>query len=107
MNRRFLFQLSLLAFSFSVLHAKGPDWQSGEVVTEDVIRTPVGKNIKYRYSYTVHANGHSYSFDDTKKVQLTVNGPVRFAVNGDKLRVLDEKGKKHKETVLQKAMDKK
>jgi hypothetical protein len=35
-----------------------------------------------------------------------VNGPVRFAVNGDKLRVLDERGNEHKETVLKKAVDK-
>ncbi len=72
----------------------------------EVIRTPVGKKIKYRYSYTVHANGHSYSFDEAKKLLLTVNGPVRFSVSGDKLRVVDEKGKEHKESVLQKALDK-
>jgi len=39
--------------------------------------------------------------------QLTTNGPVRFAVDGDKSRVLDERGKEHKETVLQRALDKK
>src|SRR5215469_17087036 len=108
MNRRLAFQISLLAVSFTAaLYAKGPEWQSGEVTAMDVIRTPIGKKIKYRYSYTVHANGHSYSFDETKKLPLTVNGGVRFAVDGDKLRVIDERGKEHKETVLQKAMDKK
>jgi len=68
--------------------------------------TPVGKKIMYQYSYTVHGNGYSYSFDETRKLPLTTNGPVRFVVNGDKLRVLDEKGKEHKETVLKKAVDK-
>ena len=41
-----------------------------------------------------------------KKLQLTVNGPVRFEVNGDRIRVLDEGGKEHKGTVLKKAVDK-
>ena len=41
-----------------------------------------------------------------KKLPLTVNGPVRFAVNGDKIRIVDEKGKEHHETVLKKAVDK-
>ena len=107
MNRRFILKLGFLAASFAApLHAKGPEWQSGEVTALDVIRTPIGKKIKYRYSYTVHANGHSYSFDEAKKLQLTVNGPVRFSVNGDKLRILDERGKEQKETVLRKAVDK-
>ena len=56
----------------------------------EVIRTPVGKKIKYRYSYTLHGSGHSYSFDETNRLPLTVNGPVRFAVDRDKLRVIDE-----------------
>src|SRR5947207_15564696 len=107
MNRRFALRLFLFAVLFPALHAKSSEWQSGEVTAMDVIRTPVGKKIRYRYSYTVHASGHSYSFDETKKLPLTVNGPVRFAVDGDKLRVVDEKGKEHKETVLQKAVDKK
>ena len=107
MSRRFILKLGFLAVAFTAaLYAKGPEWQSGEVTAMDVIRTPIGKKIKYRYSYTVHANGHSYSFDELKTLQLTVNGPVRFSVNGDKLRVLDERGKEHKETVLQKAVDK-
>ena len=106
MNRRSVL-LSFLAVSLTALHAKGPEWLSGEVTAMDVIRMPVGKKIKYRYSYTLHANGHSYSFDETTKLQLTVNAPVRFAVNGDKIRVIDERGKEHKETVLQRAVDKK
>ena len=80
----------MFAVSFTALHGKGPEWQSGDVAAMDVIRTPVGKKIIYRYSYTLHANGHSYSFDETKKLPLTVNGRVRFAVDGDKLRVIDE-----------------
>ena len=107
MTRRSLLQSSvLLAIASVLLHSNGPDWQSGDVAALDVIRTPVGKKIMYRYSYTVHANGYSYSFDEVKKLTLTVNGPVRFVVNGDKLRVVDEKGKEHKETVLKKAVDK-
>jgi hypothetical protein len=105
MNRKYLLLSTALAASIN-LHAKGPDWQSGDVAAVDVIRTPVGKKLKYRYSYTVHANGYSYSFDEAKKLPLTVNGSVRFAVDGDKLRVVDERGKEHKETVLKKAVDK-
>ena len=75
MNRRSVLHAFLLALPFAALYAKGPEWQSGEVTAMDVIRTPIGKKIKYRYSYTVHANGHSYSFDEAKKLQLTVNGP--------------------------------
>src|SRR5438045_2854823 len=107
MSRRFILKLFFLAVSFAPIYAKGREWQSGEVAAMDVIRTPVGKKLKYRYSYTLHANGHSYSFDETTKLQLTVNAPVRFAVNGDKIRVIDERGKEHKETVLQRAVDKK
>src|SRR5690348_1626859 len=106
MNHRFALCLIFLVSFVTVVYAKSTEWQSGQVAAVDVIRTPVGKKIKYRYSYTVHANGHSYSFDDTRKLPLTVNGPVRFMVSGDKLRVVDEKGKEHKETVLQKAVDK-
>ena len=107
MKPRFALQFCFVAVFMTALHAKSPEWQSGDVAAMDVIRTPVGKKIKYRYSYTLHASGHSYSFDDTKKLPLTVNGPVRFSVDGDKLRVLDERGKEHKETVLQRAVDKK
>jgi hypothetical protein len=107
MNRRSLVHLFVLAACPVVLQSKSPEWQTGEVASMDVIRTPVGKKkIMYRYSYTVHASGFSYSFDETKKLQLTINGPVRFAVDGDKIRVLDERGKEHKETVLQRAIDK-
>ena len=106
MNRRSLLRSMVFVASFAALHAKGPEWQSGDVAALDVIRTPVGKKIVYRYSYTVHGNRYSYSFDETKKLPLTVNGPVRFAVDGDRLRVLDERGKEHKETVLKKAVDK-
>jgi hypothetical protein len=107
MIRRSLLQISaLLAVSSISVHSKSPDWQSGELAAIDVIRTSVGKKLIYRYSYSVHANGFSYTFDEPKKLPLTVNGPVRFAVNGDKLRVLDERGKEHKETVLKKAADK-
>lgn len=107
MNRRFFVRLFALVACSGVLDSKAPEWQSGEVASMDVIRTPLGKKIVYRYSYTVHANGHAYTFDETKKLPLTVNGPVRFAVDGDKVRVLDERGKEHKETVLEKAIDKK
>ena len=107
MHRRSALQLILLAVPWKALHAKSPEWQSGDVAAMEVIRTPLGKKIKYRYSYTLHANGRSYSFDETKKLPLTVNGPVRFAVDGDKLRVVDERGKEHKESVLQKAVDRK
>ena len=107
MIRRSLLQFSaLLALSSISLHSKSSDWQSGELAAIDVIRTPVGKKLIYRYSYSVQANGFTYTFDDSKKLPLTVNGPVRFVVNGDKLRVLDERGKEHKETVLKKAVDK-
>jgi hypothetical protein len=108
MNRRSLLGLAMVFATFSrMLPAKDPEWQNGEVAAMDVIRTPVGKKIMYRYSYTVHANGYSYSFDEARKLSLTINGPVRFSVNGDKLRVVDESGKEHTETVLQKAVDKK
>jgi hypothetical protein len=108
MNRRSLVRLFVVAACPMILQSKSPEWQSGEVASMDVIRTPVGKKkIMYRYSYTVHGSGYSYSFDETKKLQLTINGPVRFAVDGDKLRLLVERGKEHKETVLQKAIDKK
>ena len=62
MNRRFLLLSTVFAAS-TVVYAKGPEWQNGEVAAMDVIRTPVGKKIAYRYSYTVHGNGYSYSFD--------------------------------------------
>ena len=107
MIRRSLLQLLvLLAVSSISLHAKNANWQNGELAAIDVIRTPVGKKLLYRYSYSVHANGYTYTFDDPKKLPLTVNGPVRFDLNGDKLRVLDERGKEHKETVLKRAVDK-
>lgn len=107
MIRRSLVQFSaILALSSINLHSKSSDWQSGELAAIDVIRTPVGKKLIYRYSYAVHANGFTYTFDDPKKLPLTVNGPIRFSVNGDKLRLLDERGKEHKETVLKKAVDK-
>jgi endonuclease YncB( thermonuclease family) len=106
MSHRSLIRLVVVAGFLTILYAKDPDWQSGDVASMDVIRTPIGKKIMYRYSYAVHANGHTFTFDETKKLPLTIHGPVRFAVDGDKLRVFDERGKEHKETVLQKAIDK-
>jgi hypothetical protein len=59
MKRRFLLKLGFFVVSFTALYAKSPEWQSGDVTAMDVIRTPVGKKIKYRYSYTLHANAGS------------------------------------------------
>jgi hypothetical protein len=104
--RRHLLVLSL-ALPLT-LAAKDPDWQSGDVANIDVIRTPIGKGKKvaYRYSYSIHGSGQTYTFDETKKLDLTVNGPVHFTVKGDKIHVLDERNKEHKETILKKAVDK-
>jgi hypothetical protein len=101
----------VLAFSGVALFAKSKPqnlaWQTGEVAAIDVLRIPVTpKRMRYRYTYTIHAAGHSYVFDDTAKLNLTVNGPVEYAVEADKIFVRDEGGKEHKETILQKAVDK-
>jgi len=106
-RRRFLEQSIALAGGSSTLYGKDQQWQTGEVASMEVIRTPIGKRLVYRYSYAVHANGHTYTFDEKNKLHLTVNGPVQFVVNGDKIRVRDERGKEHHETVLQRAVDKK
>jgi hypothetical protein len=46
MSRRSLLQLSTVFAAFSTaLHAKGPEWQTGDVASMEVIRTPVGKKI--------------------------------------------------------------
>jgi hypothetical protein len=108
MPRRTVFLLAVvLAVSSSTVIAKGREWLTGEVAAEEIIRTPIGKKLVYRYSYTVHANGLSYTFDESKKLHLTVNAPVKFAINGDKIHLMDDKGKEHQETILQRAADKK
>lgn len=107
MNRKVflyaLFSVALFASPKSQSHA----WQKGELVGMDVIRIPVtAKRMRYRYTYTIHGAGHTYVFDDRERLHLTINGPVEFAVEGDRIIVRDEGGKEHKETVLQKAVDK-
>jgi hypothetical protein len=106
MVRRLRFHLLMVLACSLALHAKGRQWQSGDVAALQIIRTPVGKKLIYRYSYSVHANGHTYTFDEKNKLKLTVNGPVRFEVQGDRIRVVDEKGKEHQESILEKAVDK-
>jgi len=102
------FLLALLVSLPLTLAAKDPDWQTGDVASIDVIRTPIGKGKKvmYRYSYSIHGAGQTYTFDETRKLPLTVNGAVKFTIKGDKIHVLDERNKEHKETVLKKAVDK-
>ena len=67
MDPKSLFRLAAIAATGWVLCAKSVDWQSGN-----------------RYSYVVHANGRTWSFDETKQLPLTINGPVRLAVDGEK-----------------------
>jgi len=107
MNRRSL--LALLTCTTLLANAKSHTlaWQKGEVAAIEVLRIPIKtKKMRYRYTYTIHGAGHSYVFDDRAKLNLTVNGPVEYAVEGDKIFVRDEAGKEHRETILQKAVDK-
>ena len=106
MNRR-----SLLALLICTLLANAKShtlaWQKGDVAAIEVLRIPINtKKMRYRYTYTLHGAGHTYTFDDRAKLNLTVNGPVEYAVEGDRIFVRDEAGKEHKETILQKAVDK-
>jgi hypothetical protein len=106
MNRRLFFYMLSGAMS-----AKGKSqnhtWQKGELVGMDVQRIPItAKKMRYRYTYTIHGAGHSYVFDDRAKLNLTINGPVEYAVEGDKIFVRDESGREQRETILQKAVDK-
>jgi len=87
------------------LQAKEREWQSGEVASMEIIRSTVGHRLIYHYSYSVRSNGHTYTFDEKNRLRLTVNGPVKFEVRGDKLRVVDERGKEHAEAILEKAID--
>jgi len=99
--------LCLLTCTPIFAKSKGPAWQKGEVAAIDVIRIPVkGKKMRYGYTYTIHGSGHSYVFDSHEKLKLTVNGPVEFTLEGDKILVRDERGKEHKETILKTAVDK-
>lgn len=105
MHRRVILSLVLCG----TLVGKSPphDWQKGEVAAIDVIRIPVTpKRMRYRYSYTIHGQSHTYVFDDNRKLDLTINGAVEYAVEGDKIFVRDEGGKERKETILQKAVGK-
>jgi len=54
--------------SSSTLVAIGHEWQSGEVASEEIIRTLAGKKLIYRYSNAVHGNGYTYTFDKPKKL---------------------------------------
>jgi hypothetical protein len=104
MNRRSL--LSLLACTPVFAKSKSSAWQKGELLAMDVQRIPINtKKMRYRYTYTIHGSGHAYVFDDRAKLNLTINGPVEYALDGDKIIVRDEGGKEHKETILQKAVD--
>ena len=59
--------------------------------------------MRYRYTHTVHGADHTHVFDDRAKLNLTINGPVDYAIDGDKIYIRDESRNEHKETILQKA----
>ncbi len=106
MNRRSLLYLITGSALFAKTKSQPSTWQTGELVAMDVTRIPIyTKKMRYRYTYTVHGSGHTYVFDDRRKLNLTINGPMEYVVEGDKIVVRDEGGTEHKETILQKAVD--
>ena len=53
------------------------------------MRNSSGPAARYRYTYTIHGAGHTYVFDDRAKLNLTINGPVEYTVERDKIVVRD------------------
>lgn len=61
-------------------------------------------------TFLIEGDDHAYLAQErlrwrwSKPANLTVNGPVKFAVQGRKLFVIDEDGKEHEMEILRKAL---
>ena len=90
------FCLFLIAFTVLAI-AKTRDWKTGKLISVDVDQ----RNL-INYIYKIDdgkiiwvANRNAWSKYD-KALLVTVNAEVKFAVEGDHLFLVDEKGKEHK-----------
>ena len=103
---------------------KNRDWQTGKLVdsqrSQNVVgaveRPPVGfdsrrrtNNVyEIRDTFVIETDSYTYTASEvvrgTKPPNVTVNGPVKFAVDGTTMYLLDDGGKEHKADVTKKVL---
>jgi endonuclease YncB( thermonuclease family) len=111
----------LVVVGLGTLNAKNLAWQTGtlEQITSDERTNTVGTMfngravLKQRSVTTTHylIRGAQYIYQadrgtntGEKSLEVTIHGPVEFAVDGSTLYLRDEKGKEHKLALISKAL---
>ncbi|HYW45189.1 MAG TPA: hypothetical protein VE959_20165 [Bryobacteraceae bacterium] len=103
---------------------KNRDWQTGKLVdsqrSQNVVgaveRPPVGFDSRRRTNnvyetrdtFIIETDSYTYTASEivrgTKPANVTVNGPVKFAIDGTTMYLLDDGGKEHKADVTKKVL---
>jgi hypothetical protein len=86
-----LLTLLLLFAGFSL----GENWIQGTLVSVDVTTTQVTpKKIAHHYQCGVSDGSLVYTVEYDQPVKVAIHDPVKFAVNKDRLTLIDADGKK-------------
>lgn len=113
------FVLALLLCATAVAKDKTPanlEWKTGVLVDQSSEQRCVSHGGSYKGTgsvntscstitfYKVGAGELIYTLEcDTRPLDVTVNGPIKFAISGQKFYLQDEQGKAHEVSFVQKA----
>jgi hypothetical protein len=108
MNKPLAFLTILLLLASAAIAKKPLQWKTGKVLDTQRNRYfagsvvyGAGRSAVYRVFGTFVIEGEDYAYEASERVpwhrfaNLTVNGPVKYAVDGRKLIVIDDDGKQH------------
>ena len=116
-----------LAFTdpaFGDKKSKTRNWQSGKLLDSQrsqnpvgaVDRPPIGFDNRHRTTvvfqtqdtFVIETDTLTYTVSEIvrggKPANLTVNGPVKFAIEGTTLYLMDESGKEHRTEIMKKVL---
>jgi hypothetical protein len=87
-------------------------WQDGKTLSSERLERPCGEKSCVYQEFHIQGQTKEYTARETlvwrwsKAANVTVNGPVKFAVNQHerKLFVVDDDGKEHQMEVVSKAL---
>jgi hypothetical protein len=125
--KQLLISLIVLAISLAGSASAGKkarDWQIGKLLdsqrSQNVVGTvehpPIGLDNRRRTnnvyetrdSFVIEDELHTYTVSEivrgTKPANVTVNGPVKFAIDGTTMYLLDDGGKEHKTDITKKVL---
>jgi hypothetical protein len=92
-QRRFVALLALLLLFSSIL--LGENWIQGTLVSVDVTTTHLTKKkVAHHYRCVVSDGSLLYTVEYDQPVKVAIHDPLKFAVNKDRLTLLDADGKR-------------